>query len=63
VVLDCSAVEALDSSGLAVLLLHAHRLRHQDGSLRLRTPSEAVRRMIGLTRTEFLEENNTGPAV
>jgi anti-anti-sigma factor len=63
VILECSEVEYLDSSGLAVILLHAHRLREQDGWLRVRKPSEVVRRIIALTRTDFLEEDNTGPIV
>lgn len=52
VVVDCAAVQFLDSTGLSVLLRHLQRFEQSGGSLRLRRPSGPVRHVVevaGLT--------------
>ena len=57
VVLDCSAVDFLDSSGLRVMLRHADRLGRTGGSLRLRRPSHAVRQLLRVANAAMLSED------
>lgn len=49
VVLDLSATRFLDSSGLRAILSAQQSLQERDGRLRLRKPSEAVRRLLEIT--------------
>jgi anti-sigma B factor antagonist len=52
VIVDCEAVQFLDSTGLSVLLRHLQRFEEGGGSLRLRHPSGPVRHVVevaGLT--------------
>jgi anti-anti-sigma factor len=57
VVLDCSAVAFLDSSGLRVMLRHADRLARAGGSLRVRRPSPAVRQLLRVANALALSED------
>jgi anti-anti-sigma factor len=53
-VIDCHAVEFIDSSGLRALL-EARRRADRDGDqLILRQPSEVVRRILKITATDEL---------
>jgi anti-sigma B factor antagonist len=54
VVLDLSGVEFIDSSGLHVLEQVRGKLTADGGSLILRNPSEAARRLLTVTQTEDL---------
>jgi anti-sigma B factor antagonist len=54
VVLDLSGVEFVDSSGLRVLEQARGTLTADGGSLILRNPSEAARRLLTVTETEDL---------
>jgi len=56
VVLDLSAVVFMDSSCLAVLVQARGRLTSDGGSLVLRNPSDAARRLLTLTQAEDLIE-------
>lgn len=49
VVLDLSATRFLDSSGLRAILSAQRSLQERNGRLRLRAPSEAVRRLLEIT--------------
>lgn len=46
VVLDCSRVDFIDSSGLRLLAQESRRIADAGGSLRLRNPSSSVRRVV-----------------
>jgi anti-anti-sigma factor len=48
VVLDFSGVSFIDSSGLGLLLSAAQTTQAQGGSLVVRAPSAAVRRLLGI---------------
>ena len=48
-VFDLSETRFLDSSGLRAILTAQRRLAERDGRLALRTPSEAVRRLLEIT--------------
>jgi anti-anti-sigma factor len=48
-IIDLSAVEHADASGLAVLVGSGHRARLLGGSLRLAAPSPAVARVLSAT--------------
>ena len=54
VVLDFSGVEFIDSSGLHVLQQARGTLTADGGSLILRNPSQAARRLLTVTQTEGL---------
>ena len=54
VVLDLSGVEFIDSSGLHVLEQARGTLTADGGSLILRNPSEAARRLLTVTQSEDL---------
>jgi anti-sigma B factor antagonist len=55
-VLDLSATEFLDSTGLNVLALAVRRLRTVDGTLRLTHPSVAVRQLLRISALDgFIE--------
>src|SRR5512132_1871333 len=54
VILDLSGVEFIDSSGLHVLEQARGTLTADGGSLVLRNPSKAARRLLTVTRTEDL---------
>ena len=56
VVLDLSAVDFMDSSGLAVVLRQAMRRRDAGGTLHLRRPSQSVRRLLVFCCLEHLLE-------
>ena len=56
VVLDLSAVEFMDSSGLAVVLRQAMRRREAGGVLHIREPSQPVRRLLEFCCLEHLLE-------
>jgi stage II sporulation protein AA (anti-sigma F factor antagonist) len=49
VVIDCSEVEFMDSTGLNLIVVHAKRLLEIGGSLRLRNASPAVRHVLELS--------------
>lgn len=49
VVLDCSGVEFLDSSGLGALIKTQKALQDRDGTLVLLEPSPAVVRLLDIT--------------
>jgi len=51
-VVDLAGVDFIDSSGLSVLLEARRRADENGGSLMLRRPSKAVRRLIEITRLE-----------
>jgi anti-sigma B factor antagonist len=51
-VVDLAGVDFIDSSGLSVLLEARRRADEHGGSLMLRHPSIAVRRLIEITRLE-----------
>jgi anti-sigma B factor antagonist len=53
-VLDLSALEAVDTAGMATLIQVLRYLRSQGGVLRLAEAGEQTRRMIALTRLESL---------
>jgi anti-sigma B factor antagonist len=56
VVLDGTGLEFLDSSGLRVLALAAHRARDSRSALRLVAPHHAVQRALALAGAERLIE-------
>jgi anti-anti-sigma factor len=56
IVLDLSAVEFMDSSGLAVVLRQAMRRRDAGGTLQIRQPSQSVRRLLVFCCLEHLLE-------
>jgi anti-anti-sigma factor len=49
VVLDLTALEFMDASGLRVIANAADRLEMLGGTLAIRSPSELVRRMLDIT--------------
>ena len=49
IVLDLSGTAFLDSSGLRAILTAQRRLSEAGGALRLRAPSEPVRRLLEIT--------------
>ena len=53
-ILDCSGVTFMDSSGLSVLVTLWSRLQERGGSLHVRNPSPAVRRVMELTGLDDL---------
>ncbi len=56
IVVDMSGVRFMDSSGLKVILTQRNRMTETGGSLRIRHPSPAVRRVLdvsGLTDVLF----------
>ena len=55
-VLECSAITFLDSSGLRVVLRQATRLSLGGGSLRLRRPSTSVRQLLRVVSAAELDE-------
>lgn len=55
-VLDLSAVDFIDSSGLAVVLRQSMRRRDAGGSLHIRHPSQSVRRLLEFCCLEHLLE-------
>lgn len=56
VVVDLSAVDFMDSSGLAVLLRQSMRRRDAGGALQIRRPSESVGRLLTFCCLEHLLE-------
>lgn len=54
IVLDCSGVRFIDSSGLRLLAVAARRIASAGGSLRLRNPSTCVRRVVQIAGFEEL---------
>ena len=56
IVLDGTELEFLDSSGLRVLAMAAHRARDRRAALRLVAPHHAVRRALALAGAEKLIE-------
>ena len=56
IVLDLSAVDFMDSSGLAVVLRQAMRRRDAGGELHIRQPSKSVRRLLVFCCLEHLLE-------
>jgi anti-anti-sigma factor len=52
VLVDLSECDFLDSSGLALLVRSAQRATRNGGSLQLRDPSPAVRRLLEFARLE-----------
>jgi anti-anti-sigma factor len=56
VVLDLSAVDFMDSSGLAVVLRQSMRRRDAGGLLQIRRPSVSVRRILVFCCLEHLLE-------
>lgn len=56
VILDLSAVEFMDSSGLAVLLRQSMRRREAGGALHIRQPSAPVLRLLEFCCLEHLLE-------
>jgi stage II sporulation protein AA (anti-sigma F factor antagonist) len=52
VLVDLSECDFLDSSGLALLVRSAQRARRNGGSLHLRAPTPAVRRLLAFARLE-----------
>jgi anti-sigma B factor antagonist len=52
IVVDCAGVAFMDSSGLNALLTALRRQEDGGGELRLRDPSPAVARLLGLTGLE-----------
>ena len=56
VVLDLSAVDFMDSSGLAVVLRQAMRRSDAGGALHIREPSQSVRRLLEFCCLEHLLE-------
>ena len=59
IVLDGTELEFLDSSGLRVLALAAHRARDARAGLRLVAPHHAVQRTLALAGAEKLIETRT----
>jgi stage II sporulation protein AA (anti-sigma F factor antagonist) len=55
-ILDLSAVDFMDSSGLAVVLRQSMRRRDAGGSLHIRQPSHSVRRLLEFCCLEHLLE-------
>ncbi len=53
-VLDFSAVDFMDSSGLGALVAGARRLRAQHGDIKLACIADTVRRVLELTRADRL---------
>ena len=49
VLVDCSAVEFMDSTGLRVLLAARNRQLESGGSLAVKSPSRPVRRLLQIT--------------
>ena len=64
IILDVSAVDFIDSSGLGVLVAVLKRLRHIGGDLVVRAPSPSLRRLLAVTRldTVFTMEAAPDPA-
>ena len=58
IVVDCAAVEFMDSTGLAVLLRQSSRVRESGGSLFLRRPSPPVLRLLQFCCLENLLESD-----
>ena len=56
VTVDLSATRELDASGLGILVLVQKRAREQGMTTRLRAASEPVRRLLVLTRLDYLFE-------
>lgn len=57
VLVDCSAVTFIDSSGIRVLLEGSQRQREGGGTLHVYSPSQVVRRILELTGlTDFITE-------
>ena len=56
VTVDLSATRELDASGLGILVLVQKRAREQGMTTRLRGASEPVRRLLVLTRLDYLFE-------
>lgn len=54
VVLDCSAIEFIDSSGLRTLIQSRTTLAETDRNLVLRRPSPVLARLLQITDTEHL---------
>ncbi|MEY2401208.1 MAG: anti-sigma factor antagonist [Ilumatobacteraceae bacterium] len=60
ILVDMAGVGFIDSSGLKVLLAQRIRMSESDGSIHIRNPSEAVRRLIETTGlTDILLEPKT----
>jgi anti-sigma B factor antagonist len=59
VVLNMSEVEFIDSTGLRVILEHAIRMCESDGSLRIRTASPQVHRLLHITNLDRLLERDS----
>ena len=56
VTVDLTATRELDASGLGVLVLVQKRAREQGMATRLRGATESVRRLLVLTRLDYLFE-------
>lgn len=54
VLVDCSAVEFMDSTGLRVLIAARNRLEEGGGSLAVLNPSRPVKRLLQITDMEGL---------
>ena len=61
VVLDLSAVDFMDSSGLAVVLRQSMRRRDAGGTLHIRRPSVSVQRLLVFCCLEHLLEPEVEP--
>jgi anti-sigma B factor antagonist len=58
VVLNMSGVEFIDSTGLRVILEHATHMCEATGSLRIRTASPRVHRLLHITNLDSLLERD-----
>lgn len=59
VLVDCSGVTFMDSSGIRALVEESQRQSAGGGSLKVENPSRVVRRLLELTDlTEFIAEDN-----
>ena len=59
VILDLSGLTFIDSSGVRLLMLHAHRMRRAAGALFVRCPSPPVHHVMTLTGIDKLIEPHT----
>jgi stage II sporulation protein AA (anti-sigma F factor antagonist) len=64
VVVDCSGVAFMDSTGLEVLLVQSRRMRHSGGWLHVRHASPQVLRIVEITGLgKLIEPRPPDPAV
>jgi len=60
VILDMGDVTFLDSSGLSVLVKTHRRLAEHAGSMKIRNPSQVIRRMLEVTALDGWIEADSG---